>query len=68
MEHYMLKLRLHYEWYRILRLRKKGQRRLARGAALHDAKLRRWSHDITSRGLRLHHLEQQYLDRLIDKR
>lgn len=67
MENYLLKLRLRYEWYRILRLRKKGKRRLARGAALHDIKLQQWSHRITDYGLRLHRLEQQYLNRLIDK-
>ena len=67
MENYLLKLRLRYEWYRILRLRKKGKKRLARGAALHDAKLQQWSHRITSRGLRLYQIEQRYLKHLVDK-
>lgn len=67
MEQHLLKLRLHYEWYRILHLRKKGQRRLARVANLHDAKLQQWNTHITNRGLRLHRLEQRYLAHQVDK-
>lgn len=67
MEHYLLNLRLRYEWFRILRLRRKGQRRLARGAQLHDKRLQRWSSRITARGMHLQQLERRYLTRPIDK-
>lgn len=63
----ILSIRLEFCWRQILMLRRKGQRRLDRGADLHDIKLRRWSQQITARGITARRLEQQYRWRYIDK-
>ena len=67
MEHNLLKLQMYYHWNMILRLRRKGVRRMARGVSWQDEKLRRWSDRITDRGLRVRHLERQYLTSHVDK-
>lgn len=67
MERKLLQIQLHYHWARIMRLRKKGKRRIAQGAALHDQKLQLWSHRITTLGLELARLQRRYLTRYVDK-
>lgn len=55
----LIHLQLYYHRAHILLLRKMGERRLAQGAGLDDEKLRRWSHRITARGMRLHRLNRE---------
>lgn len=67
MELKLLQLQLHYHWVRVMHLRNKGRRRMARGAGLSDTALQRWSGQITARGLKIHRLQQRYLRACVDK-
>ena len=67
MKRKLLQIQLYFLWARIMRLREKGTRRIAQGAALPDQKLQMWSYRITALGLELTRLQRRYLTRYVDK-